>query len=561
VRRFDGAVVLVLVILLVGLAAAAAAPSLTPAATSTPGPAPTPAAGHVEGVLGRPSSITPLTARTQVDRDLVALLFRGLVRAGPGSTMLPDLAERWSVEAKGARWTFHLRDDAFWHDGVPVTSADVVFTVRSLQDPGYAGPLAATWARVSVAAPDARTVRFELGDPVGSFLEATALPLLPAHILDGFPVDSLADHDFARHPTGNGAFVLVDLDADRAILEPVMPQVDDPAVPLDDPIAGVPSRAPRLARLELRFYDTAEELEAAFAAGAVDAAGDLPPAAAVALAKSTPGARALRYPATTLTAIAFNLRSPTGPFSDQRARRALLAAVDRRALIDELLGGAGSRASTPIPPSSWAYDAKAAPAVAFNRQAAVKGLKDAGWRRPDKAWIAPGAAKPFALTLLAPDAAANPIANAVAVDVAAAWTSLGLKTQVEDLAPGEFVERLRAGDYTAAIVDVNIGLDPDLYPLLASSQVREGGANVSGLQNGALDRALEAARAPGSEAVRMKSYRDLQQLLGTLQPMPAILFRDSVYVAGPRLRGPIPRPVADPGGRFWDVVRWDTSGR
>lgn len=560
-RRFDGAVVLVLVILLVGLAAAAAAPSLTPAATSTPGPAPTPAAGHVEGVLGRPSSITPLTARTQVDRDLVALLFRGLVRAGPGSTMLPDLAERWSVEAKGARWTFHLRDDAFWHDGVPVTSADVVFTVRSLQDPGYAGPLAATWARVSVAAPDARTVRFELGDPVGSFLEATALPLLPAHILDGFPVDSLADHDFARHPTGNGAFVLVDLDADRAILEPVMPQVDDPAVPLDDPIAGVPSRAPRLARLELRFYDTAEELEAAFAAGAVDAAGDLPPAAAVALAKSTPGARALRYPATTLTAIAFNLRSPTGPFSDQRARRALLAAVDRRALIDELLGGAGSRASTPIPPSSWAYDAKAAPAVAFNRQAAVKGLKDAGWRRPDKAWIAPGAAKPFALTLLAPDAAANPIANAVAVDVAAAWTSLGLKTQVEDLAPGEFVERLRAGDYTAAIVDVNIGLDPDLYPLLASSQVREGGANVSGLQNGALDRALEAARAPGSEAVRMKSYRDLQQLLGTLQPMPAILFRDSVYVAGPRLRGPIPRPVADPGGRFWDVVRWDTSGR
>ena len=80
-------------------------------------------------MVGRPSSITPFTARTQVDRDLVALLFRGLVRLGPGTSVLPDLAERWTVDEKGARWTFHLREDACWHDGTPVTSADVVFTV------------------------------------------------------------------------------------------------------------------------------------------------------------------------------------------------------------------------------------------------------------------------------------------------------------------------------------------------------------------------------------------------------------------------------------------------
>ncbi len=197
-NRRDGGFVLALVVVLVVLAGVVAAPSFAPAATPSPSPTPTPAVGHVQGVLGRPSSITPLTARTQVDRDLVALLFRGLVRLGPGSSVLPDLATRWSVDEDGARWTFHLRHDAWWHDGTPVTSADVVYTVGVLQDPDYAGPLEATWAQVGVTALDAYTVQFDLGDPVGGFLQAAALPLMPAHLLERVPVAALADDAFAQ---------------------------------------------------------------------------------------------------------------------------------------------------------------------------------------------------------------------------------------------------------------------------------------------------------------------------------------------------------------------------
>ena len=80
---------------------------------------------YVEGALGAPVSVTPLTARTQVDRDLVALVFSGLVRNGPDGTIVPDLAERWSVDATGKTWTVDLRDDARWHDGEPVTADDV----------------------------------------------------------------------------------------------------------------------------------------------------------------------------------------------------------------------------------------------------------------------------------------------------------------------------------------------------------------------------------------------------------------------------------------------------
>ena len=559
----DTGIAFALVAVLVVLAAAVAMPAFRPAAV--PAPTPTtavPDLGHVQGIVGHPSSITPLTARTQADRDLVALLFRGLVRLGPGNAILPDLAERWTVSEKGARWTFHLRPDATWHDGVPVTSRDVVYTVDVLHDPDYTGPLAPAWAEIQAKALDARTVQFDLADPVGGFLQAAVLPLLPAHILSGVPVAALADDPFAREPLGNGAFALVEMTADRAVLEPVLPQVRGATAPLEDPAAGeIATRIPRLPRLELRFYATADDLGAAFAAGDVASVGDLPPAVAMALAASTPAARAIRYPSTTLTALAFNLRGLGGPFADARTRRALVAAVDRADLVTDLLGGAGTTAETPIPPSSWAFVAKAAPRIAYDRGAASKGLKEAGWRRVDKAWIPPRASKPLQVTILAPEAAANVIAHSAATRVAAAWTALGLSTTVEALAPGELVARLHDADFTVAVIDVNMGLDPDPYPILASTQARAGGANISGIQDATLDKALVAARAPAAAAVRMKAYGALQKLLGTLQPMPTLFFRDTVLVVGPELAGPASRPLADAGGRFWDVVRWSTVER
>ncbi len=560
-NRRDGGVVLVLIAVLAVLAGMVAAPSFAPA--PTPSPTPTPAAGlaEVEGIVGHPSSVNPLTARTQADRDLVALLFRGLVRLGAGSTVLPDLADRWTVNPTGSRWTFHLRDDGSWHDGEPVTSADVVYTVGVLHDPDYSGPLASTWAEVTATALDPQTVQFDLGDPVGGFLQVAALPLLPAHILSGVPVSALADDPFATDPIGSGAFALVELTPAHAILEPVLPPVAAPTAPLDDPAAGPPlSRAPRLSRFELRFFDNAQDLAAAFAAGEVASAADLPPATAMTLASATPGARAIRYPTQTLTAIMFNLRSPRGPFADPRTRRALLAAVDRRTMIDKLLGGAGARADTPIPPSSWAFDVTAAPEVAYDRVAAAKGLRDAGWKRVSGAWVPPGAAKSLAVTILAPLRSVNPVAEAAATSVAGAWSAIGLAATVKELALPDFVRQLRAGDYAVAIVDVNMGLDPDPYPILASTQAREGGANMSGIQSATLDAALVAARAPGTMAARRRAYRSLQVLLGSLQPMPTLFFRDSVLVAGPGLAGPAPRPIADPGDRFWDVIRW-SAGR
>ncbi len=559
--RRDGALVLFLVALLAVLGTAVAMPAFAPAPSATPQPT----ARRLEyairqGVVSRPYSVTPVTARTQADRDLVALLFRGLVRPGPDGRPVADLASSWKVEAKGARWTFKIRSDARWQDGRPVTSDDVMFTIHVLQDAAYDGPLAAGWQGVTATAIDDLTVRFDLVDPLAGFLQAATQPILPAFYLRNMAVTDIASSTFAtQSPIGNTNLAVQQLDADTAILVPVV----EPGQP--GPLASVTPVGPEAGRpyaerVELHFYDTGAEVAAAYRNGAVDSASGLTPALAMELAAAK-GSRLIRYPSTTLTAVVLNLRPGKFAFASRQARLGLLAAIDRDALVAKVLDGAGSRADTLIPPSSWAFDMACAAPVAYDRKAASAALTAGGWKKSDSGWVAPRAKAPEEIELLVADADASPVANATARSVMASWKTLGLTVKLVELAPGEFVSRVRGGRFTAAVIDLNLGLDPDLYPLLASTQVVAGGSNLSGIQDAALDAALTAARRPAATAARTKAYQNLQKLLGSLQPMLPLFFRDVTMVASDDLTGPAPRPVSDPSQRFGDVVTWRVVGR
>ena len=224
--RTDTIVVGTLITLLAILAALIGGPAIQlAAAPASPSPsvATSPAfeaRPYVEGVVGQPSSVSPLTARTQADRDLVALLFAGLVRNGPGGTIVPDLAESWTVDATGKTWTVELRDDARWHDGTSVTPDDVVFTIETLQDPAYKGPSGTSWSEVTVAATGPRQVTFTLATPLGGFLQALTQPIAPVHLLGDTPIEEMADDPFGGLPIGSGAFAITELSETSASLVP-----------------------------------------------------------------------------------------------------------------------------------------------------------------------------------------------------------------------------------------------------------------------------------------------------------------------------------------------------
>jgi peptide/nickel transport system substrate-binding protein len=568
--RRDRAVVGGLILALVALSAAVVWPAIQPttAAPASPSPeGPVAVRPYREGLLGRPSAVNPFGARTNADRALVSLVFAGLVRLGPGESFVPDLAERWSVDDTAATWTFRLRADATWHDGEPVTAADVGFTIRALQDPDYTGPGSTSWRDVTVTEIDERTVRFRLAHPIGGFLSLATQPIAPAHLLDGVPAAALPTNPFGQQPVGNGPYRLVSWNAGEAILEAAVPAIPVDATPIPTPSGDslasptatpIPARPyPYIPRMEFRFSMRPADLSAAYRAGDLDVVAGLEPDDALALAEQ-PRTRLLRYPRSTLTALLFDQRAARTEFRDARTRLGLLQAIDRDRIVADRVAGLGIRADSPIPPRSWAFDPSTSPAVRFDREAAVKSLTDAGWKRLDAGgWSAPGATTAYRLELLTPDAASNPVVNGVAEAIAEDWRAIGLTVDVLALPPTELVDgRLREGAFAAALVDVMIGLDPDLYPLLASTQTVAGGPNVSGVQDATLDARLVAARQPGTDEARRTAYRDLQSYLSANVFMGPIAWRDEVVVTRESLMGPSVRRLGEGADRFYDVLTW-----
>jgi peptide/nickel transport system substrate-binding protein len=566
--RTDSFVVGALVVLFAIIAGLVGAPALLPASSpAAPSDSQDPIVSrpYREGVVGHPVSVNPLTARTQADRDLVALVFAGLVKNGPSGAVLPDLAESWTVDPTGATWTFELRADARWHDGVPVTAEDVAFTIRTLQDPGYTGPTAGSWKDATVQTVGSRTVILTLVNPLGGFLQAATQPIAPVHLLGDVPVEALADDPFGQRPVGNGPFALVRLDGQTAELVPAgivtpseMPtprasSVDSLATPA--PTARPTQAMPYLAGIEFLYFDDPGALATAYRRGDLDGASGLPPALAGELA-ATPGSRMLRYPGSTLTSVLLNLRADRFVFTDRDIRVAFLAAIDRPALVDEAFASVATAANGPIPPTSPLFDPTAGDPVAYSTAAAQKALKAAGWKKLDNSWRRASGKKPLTFDLLSPDSESNPGLNAAAAAVAADWKRIGIQVTHRPLSATNFVNRLAGADFVAAVADVAVGLDPDLYPLLASSQTLTGGSNVIGLQDPALDKLLIAARKPAPTADRIAAYGALQAQLAKGQYLLPLAFADEPIVVRDTLQGPRLRQVADRSDRFWDVLTW-----
>ena len=561
------------------------------------GPTPEPTATvpvaqtYREGVVGVPHSVTPVTAHSRSERTLVGLIFSGLVRLGPGTSLLPAVAASWTQDETGTVWTFNIRADAAWQDGEPVTADDVVYTLDALKDPAASGAMAASWAEVTAAAIDAKTVRFTLATPITGFLAALTQPLLPAHLLSDVPMANLGTSDFALSPVGSGPYALALLDSTHAVLQPVASPrgsagaSPSPATPTDSPTPGatpsadasadasasqaastptpVPTPVPLVTpapgavpidSIEIYFYNSEADLAAAFRAGALDAADGLSGAVAKDLL-ALPGTDAVRYPTSLLSTVVLNLRATHPELRNADVRKALLGAINRTALVSGVLDGAGVVADTLLPPGSWAYDAQAAGSVPYDATASAKALGKLGWTKVGSLWAAPKAKKAYEVEILTVPLEANRRLALIGTAVGDAWRQLGFDVVVTRLAGSELTARLRSGDFTAAVLDVSFGQEPDLYPLLASTQVRTTGSNVAGYQDPALDTLLEAARAPGTAEARTTAWTALLKGLAARMPLlPVAWAQDTVVTRG--VSGVTPRLIARSGDRFWDVLAW-----
>jgi ABC-type transport system substrate-binding protein len=396
---------------------------------------------------------------------------------------------------------------------------------------------------------------------MAGFLRQATLPILPQRILHGTTASELADSPFSYQPVGDGPFRLLEVDSSHALLQrvrSVTPALGplatfDPSVAEATPPSLIGAGA--VNDVEMYFFDDSATAAAQFRAGKLDAVGGLTPEATDS-AVATIGSSLITYPMANLIGVILNQR-PGTEFQDVNVRLGLLAAIDRTDLLQRVLEGRGSVAQVPIP--SWSktwYDPTAVKVVAFDPSAAALYLTAAGWKRGGAGWTLPKATTPDELSLLTPDEVTNPVLYRTAVAIASDWRAIGLAVTLDVATSQDYLQKLSDGKFSAAVVDFALGLDPDLSPILHSSQAQTGGSNVSGVQDTTLDHLLQVAQQATSQDDRRVAVSDVEKYVSANLPILSLCFSNYNFVVGSRVQGLDSNDIGDPSGRYWDVIDW-----
>ena len=514
---------------------------------------PTPSQGgtYTEALIGNFQRLNPLLDdNNQPDKDVDRLLFSGLVKFDSSGVPQPDLAESWGISKDGTFYNFALRKNASWHDGVPVSSDDVIFTVELMRSEESPLPedLKAFWNEIEVNALDTQTVQFRLPEAFAPFLDYVSFGLLPRHLLDGKSMAEIVDSSFNLEPVGTGPFKFKNLTTENG-------QITGLVLARNETFYGTPAF---LDELVFRYYPDGNSAMQAYRDGAVQGISHVT-ADILAAALAEPGLSVYTSRMPQLTMILFNLDDPQLEFlQDEVIRKALYMGLNRQYMINKILGGQAILANGPILPDTWAYYEGIQP-VGYDLEAARNLLREAEYVIPSEgSTVREKEGIALSFTMLYPD---DDIHFAIAEMIQSNWADLNVEVVLEPVSYEELVqERLEARDYQAALVDLNLtgNPDPDPYPFWDQAQA-SGGQNYSQWNSRVASEYLETARVTADLAERARLYRNFQVVFN--DELPALMLFNPVYsyAVDQKILGVRMGPLFDSSDRFLTVTRWYLS--
>jgi len=502
--------------------------------------APRPGGPYVEGVVGQLGSLNPLFGEaTAGPNDLDALLFEPLVRVLPTGAVQGRLASRWEVSPDGRSYSFTLRPNARWSDGTPVTADDVVFTVRTVQDPQFPGALLnQSWKDIIATAVDAGHVRFALpGHNAGFMANLELLDIVPAHLLAGKTLAELASASPNLNPVGTGPFRMVAHLGDRIQLE-------------RNPFSW---RRPWLESVTIRSFPSQAAALDALDRGQIDGLANLTPSGA-AQERANAQVKVLTASTYQYAELILNLKTDEPYFQDVRVRQAIAKAIDRTAIIRDVLGGQAVPDDSPIPRSiTWAYDS-AAQQPAYDPTAAAKLLDDAGWTMVNGIRTKGTTTLSFGLTV----SSDVPPYERVAEKVASQLSQVGIVAEVRPVTTASLIhDYLNPRTFDMTLTAFDNGPDPDVYSFWHSSQAHPGGFNFAGMKkNVFIDGDLEDGRNTLDLTARAKAYATFQEDFA--KEIPAVFLYSPKYVmaVNRRIHGVRFDSAIEPEERYAYISDW-----
>jgi len=432
------------------------------------------------GHSSKPDIINPILTHDTISVTLMNLIFSSLVKLDGTGKPIPDLARNWKISEDGLKWTFFLRDDVKFHDGHPLTAADVEFTYRSII------PTAERYKLISRVETEGNYVfRMILKHPFAPFIRWMARAIAPKHLLEDA---DLHDNPFNRRPIGSGPFKLTDW-------------TEDDTMVLDANREYFQQGRPILDTLILKSYpDRASALQA-ITKGEMDIALDLAASDLLFASKQGPF-RIYSAQGSSYYAVFFNLEDPL--FADARIRKALDYAIDRESIIKNQLKGRSVPCTGPFSTHSWSYNPDVQTTL-HDIEKSRELLEQAGWVDTDGDGILDKDGQPFEISITVPNISDSLERLAVAIKIQ--LMQVGIRTKLVYTKDSE----LHKTPFQAILARIPTGSDPDEAYRLWNS--RSEGTNMISYENGFVDELLEQGRQTTDLEKRKAIYHKIHKMI------------------------------------------------
>jgi len=444
-------------------------------------PVPSFGGSYTEGLVGSPRFINPLLASgNDVDRDISSLVFAGLMRSDATGNLVPDLASQYKLSEDQTEYTFELKDNLIWHDGEPLTIDDVIFTIKTIQDPTFKSPLRVSFSGVRVDKLDRRTIKLTLPESFPSFLSALTVGIIPEHIWYSIPPAQAHLAEINIKPIGAGPFRFKSFTKDNNGI------IHNLTLTRNKNYHGNTSY---IENLTFKFYPDIESAIESLKNKNVEGVGFLPLEYRTDLeSNSQVVLHQLDLPHH--RALFFNPDN-NDVLKDKNVRRALSYAVDRERIVQEALLGNGRTITAPLLPGT---KLTLSPELTYNYDPdkALSILEENNWTLTEEAVVRTKNDVELAVILTTVDQPENIKAASI---IKENWEALNIATHIQIISKQKIKnDIIEPRDYQVLLFGQITTSSQDVYAFWHSSQTRHPGNNLSLFANKDIDATLEEFR-------------------------------------------------------------------
>lgn len=485
---------------------------------------------YTEGIVGQPNFLNPILSQLSgPDNDINEIIF----------SSVKDLSDNYLISADKKSANLRLKDNIFWQDGQPITSDDLIYTVKAIQDASVNSPSLSSWRGVSTERVSVREVKFTLPQPYSFFKNIVfSLRPVPQHIFENIPLANLKLSNYNLEPLSDGPFKFSSLDKKRdgSMLQYVFIR--------NDKFWGT---QPYLDKIILKFYNNTDDLIQAFNNGGIDGFGSSGP---LDFSRLSSKYRVDKKTLPRYYAVFFNPQN-NPLFADQNLRQAFNYAVDKKIIIQETLRNNAFPVSGPILIKNDPDALKE-----FSSEKSAMLLENSNWKKgEDGIYKKTINNKEVNLEFTLTTYNINFLLDTAKI-LQKNWQTAGIKVNLNIIDNNFEEDVIKTRHYDALLFGNAYGLNSDPYSFWHSSQKFHPGFNLAFYGDASADNLISVIREEFNEEKRKNELSQLESLIVATQPAVFLYSPYYLYITNEALKGFGGDQFFLPADRFLGVINW-----